>query len=104
LPADAFGPIAAPPEARTIGIRPEDVLIGRGGRPATVRQVEHLGAETVVLLEVADRQLHALAGPGLEVRPGAATTVDPALEVALFFGADGRRLPAPALRESVHGG
>jgi multiple sugar transport system ATP-binding protein len=104
LPADAFGPIPAPAGAATIGIRPEDIVIGDGGRAAIVRQVEHLGAETVVLLEVGNRQLHALAGPGVEVRPGAATTVDPALEAALFFGADGRRLPAPGLRESVHGG
>jgi multiple sugar transport system ATP-binding protein len=104
LPADAFGPVAAPPDARTIGIRPEDVLIGRGERPATVRQVEHLGAETVVLLEVGDRQLHALASPGFDARPGAITTVDPALDVALFFGADGRRLPVPAFRERDHGG
>jgi multiple sugar transport system ATP-binding protein len=106
LPVDAFGPIAAPAHAATIGIRPEDVLIGRGGRQATIRQVEHLGAETVILLEVASSQLHALASPGLEVRPGATTTVDPALDVALFFGADGRRLPtpAPAVRERIHGG
>ncbi len=111
VPVDAFGPIAAPAEAATIGIRPENVLIGRGGRAATVRQVEHLGAETVVLLEVASRQLHALAGPGSAVQPGATTTVDPALDAALFFGADGRRLPASASAsaevgagESVHGG
>jgi multiple sugar transport system ATP-binding protein len=108
LPVDAFGPIVAPADATTMGIRPEDVLIGRGGRAATVRQVEHLGAETVILLEVASCQLHALAGPGLEVRPGETTTVDPALEIALFFGADGHRLPAavpaPAVRERVHGG
>ena len=108
LPVDAFGSIAAPADATTMGIRPEDILIGRGGRPATVRQVEHLGAETVVLLEVANRPLHALASPGLEVRPGETTTVDPALEIALFFGADGRLLPAsvpaPAMRERAHGG
>jgi multiple sugar transport system ATP-binding protein len=104
LPADAFGPIAAPAGAATIGIRPEDIVIGDGGRAAIVRQVEHLGAETVVLLEVGSRQLHALAGPGVEVRPGAATTVDPAFEAALFFDADGRRLTAPAVRERIHGG
>jgi multiple sugar transport system ATP-binding protein len=108
LPVDAFGPVVAPADAATVGIRPEDVRIGQGGRPATVRQVEHLGAETVVLLEVASLQLHALASPGLEVRPGQTTTVDPALEIALFFGADGRRLPmsAPArpMGERVHGG
>jgi multiple sugar transport system ATP-binding protein len=106
LPVDAFGPIAAPAHAATIGIRPEDVRIGLGGRAATVRQVEHLGAETVVLLEVANRPLHALASPGLEARPGETTTVDPALEIALFFDADGRRLPASpsAVREVAHGG
>ncbi len=104
LPADAFGPVVAPAGTTTIGIRPEEVLIGRGGRAATVRQVEHLGAETVILLEVASFQMHALAAPGLEIRPGATTTVDPALETALFFAADGRRLPAPTVRERVHGG
>jgi multiple sugar transport system ATP-binding protein len=105
LPADAFGSMGVPAAAATIGIRPEDVRIGRGGQAATVRQVEHLGAETVVLLEVASRQLHALAEPGLEVRQGSATTVDPALGLALFFGADGRRLPSAAgAAERHHGG
>jgi multiple sugar transport system ATP-binding protein len=105
LPVDAFGPVAAPAAATTIGIRPEEVRIGRGGRAATVSQVEHLGAETVILLELASCQLHALASPGMEVGPGVMTTVDPALETALFFGADGRRLPAvaAAAQERVHG-
>jgi len=58
----------------------------------------------VVLFEVASSQLHALASPGSEVRPGSTTTVDPALDAALCFDADGCRLPQPAARENVHGG
>ena len=61
LPRDVLA-LADGPAAATIGVRPEDVLIGRNGVRAQVRTVEHLGAETVALLEVAGHELHALLG------------------------------------------
>jgi multiple sugar transport system ATP-binding protein len=62
LPLGVLGAADWPPTATTIGVRPEDVLVGRGGNPAQVRTIEHLGAETVVLLEVAGHEVHALLG------------------------------------------
>ncbi|MDF2781050.1 MAG: transporter, partial [Geminicoccaceae bacterium] len=51
LPGGALGVTAGPPGAATVGIRPEDVVVGRGGDRARVLALEHLGAERVALLE-----------------------------------------------------
>jgi multiple sugar transport system ATP-binding protein len=80
--------------AATIGVRPEDVLVGRGGVQAEVRTVEHLGAETVALLEVAGHQVHALLGPLDRLAPGDATTVAPRAGSLLYFDAADNRVEA----------
>ena len=83
-----------PPGAATVGVRPEDVTLGGEGIEARVEQVEPLGAETVVLLQVPGARLHALL-PGLaRIEPGTATRVGIASSAMIFFAADGRRLAA----------
>jgi len=87
-------PASAPGAAATVGVRPEDVDLGVHGIEARIEQVEPLGAETVVLLQLPGARLHALM-PGLaRVEAGAATRVAVAPEAMLFFAADGRRLAA----------
>ena len=81
--------IAAPAGAATIGIRPEDLrLAARAARRRARLTVEHLGAETVALLEIAAGEVHVLLGaadrssrasrPRCARRPGAALFFDDA--------------------------
>jgi multiple sugar transport system ATP-binding protein len=109
LPMGAMGITDGPAGASTLGIRPEDVVLGRGDGLGEVLTVEHLGAETVVLLKVGGHEIHALAGPGETVKPGGRVTVSTRPEAALYFDPDGRRLPwgaadaAKPLLEGTHG-
>ena len=126
LPMGALSITEGPAAAETIGIRPEDVALGRGaglgaGRGTglgagllgeglgEVLTVENLGAETVVLLKIGGHEVHALAGSGEPVHPGDRVTVSTRLEAALYFDRDGRRLPWRAdgaskqLLEAGHG-
>jgi multiple sugar transport system ATP-binding protein len=93
LPPHALG-LAAGPCATTIGVRPEDVLVGTGGVQARVRTVEHLGAETVALLEIAGHELHALLGPLDRFAPGDIATVAARAGSLLYFDAAGNRVEA----------
>jgi multiple sugar transport system ATP-binding protein len=87
-------PAAAPSAAATVGVRPEEVNLGVTGIKAQIEQVEPLGAETVVLLQVPGARMHALM-PGLaRVEAGTATRVSVPPEAMLYFAADGRRLAA----------
>ncbi len=92
-----------PPGTATLGIRPEDVRLtgpmGGAGQerpdlPGRVLTVEHLGVETVVLVETAAGPVRALAdahGPVAEDQP---VRVAARPGSVLFFAADGRRLAA----------
>src|SRR5690242_7392595 len=86
VPPGALPVGRAPAGTRQLGVRPEDVqLDGPSGIEAFVARVGPRGAETVILLEVADVALHALlAGEAAAPRPG----------TVLFFGTDGHRLEA----------
>jgi multiple sugar transport system ATP-binding protein len=88
-----FGEIA-PPDTAQVGLRPEDVILGRGERQARILAVEHLGAETVVLLDLAGLTLHALAGHDRVPPPGSLVPLTIRRDGLLFFGTDGRRLAA----------
>jgi multiple sugar transport system ATP-binding protein len=109
LPVGTLGVVDGPAGAATIGVRPEDVAMGRGGTPAKVIAVEHLGAETVVLFEADGQTMHALQGAGKVCTPGEETTARTLPDTALFFDADGRRVGGPpaarvkAKAERAHG-
>lgn len=85
LPRGALGLANGPDGAKTVGIRPEDVLVGQGGVAATVVTAEHLGAETVLALDADDHRVLALAGPGMALGEGEATTVAARDGAALYF-------------------
>ncbi|MGH6962739.1 MAG: ABC transporter ATP-binding protein, partial [Dongiaceae bacterium] len=103
LPMGALGLRDGPPGAKTVGVRPEDAVLGNGGVPARVLAVEHLGAETVILAEAEGHEVHALAAPGRIHRAQEETTISFLPDSALFFDGGGRRIPwaprgAPAVQ------
>jgi len=95
LPPDVLALADGPVGTATVGVRPEDVIIGRGGRRAEVRTVEHLGAETVALLELDGHKVHVLVAPSDHLAPGETTTVSTRKGALLYFDAAGERLDAP---------
>jgi multiple sugar transport system ATP-binding protein len=99
LPVGSLGIMDGPAGAATIGVRPEDVVLGAGGVAGRILTVEPLGAETVILLEVAGSRVHALAGPGPMLCPQDSTTVRVIPGTTLFFDREGRRLPWAARSE-----
>ncbi len=93
LPAERLSDFA-PSQAARIGIRPEDVHLGRGALEGEVRQIEPLGADTVVLLGFRDLELHALTQERDGLAPGARVRFGFALERMLLFDREGRRIDA----------
>jgi multiple sugar transport system ATP-binding protein len=92
LPGGALGMIAGPAGAATVGVRPEDIVVGRGGTTARLLALEHLGAERVALLEADGLTFHALLAAEDAIMPGESTTVMARPGVALFFDAAGLRI------------
>jgi multiple sugar transport system ATP-binding protein len=83
----------APAAAATVGVRPEDVVLNGGGVAAKVLTVEHLGVESIALLDVAGRHVHALLGARTALREGEEVAASVRPGAALFFDASGARLP-----------
>ncbi|MHA1600049.1 MAG: ABC transporter ATP-binding protein, partial [Alphaproteobacteria bacterium] len=92
LPIGALGLTNGPAGAATVGVRPEDVILGQGGAVARVEAIEHLGAETVILIESEGNKVHALAGAGAMRHVGEETTVRMLPGTGLFFDQDGHRV------------
>ncbi len=92
IPAGSLGTAPAAPACVTAGVRPEDVRVGtEGGEAARVIAVEHLGAETVALLEVAEgRHVHALLDPEHRIAEGAETRVAVRPGAPVWFDRDNR--------------
>ncbi|ODT81604.1 MAG: sugar ABC transporter ATP-binding protein [Pelagibacterium sp. SCN 64-44] len=79
--------------ARTIGIRPEDIALGSGPHEGTVAYVEYLGADTFVFLDIgqADLLTVRLSGGGTPAI-GAEIRYDYRADHLHRFDADGVRL------------
>ncbi len=96
-----------PPSATTLGVRPEDIVLDQsGGGVAKVLNVEHLGVETVILLELAGQHLHALLGDAASLEEGAEISIGVREGAALFFDTNGKRVDpvkASAREEAVYG-
>ena len=91
-------PIEAPPGPATLGFRPQHLTLepegGHGALPCTLFALEHLGRETVLIMEdAARRRIRALVEADLEAPVGSRFFVapDPA-RCLLFSGDDGRRI------------
>ncbi|KIT15020.1 ABC transporter ATP-binding protein [Jannaschia aquimarina] len=86
LPAGLLGD--APDAARTMGLRPEHIVIG-DGTEAAVTRVEHLGDQTRLHLRLRDHDVVTLTDSTI---PNAGETVRIAPREPLWFDADGSRL------------
>ncbi len=93
----ALGLSQAPAGAGIVGLRPEDLHLGVGeGRQARVLQVEHLGAESVVRLNLEGITLQALQDQARPVAEGDLLPIAFAPEALLFFDTEGRLMQPEA--------
>ena len=96
LPAGSLGISDGPRNGVIIGVRPEDVVINGGGVPAKVLTVEHLGVESIALLDVDGRHVHALLGARTKLRVNENVQVSARPGGVLFFDRYGERIEGPA--------
>ncbi len=87
LPADIFG--AAPANARSIGLRPEQIRQG-SGEESTVTRVEHLGDQTRLYLSYRNHSIVTVTNTHTALTPGSAVRIEP--HKPFFFDADGQRI------------
>jgi multiple sugar transport system ATP-binding protein len=87
LPATAFP--GAPPNAATIGLRPEHIHTGEGGE-ATITRVEHLGDQTRLHLALGPHALITLTEPHTALKTGQTLKIRP--QNPLWFDASGNRI------------
>ena len=66
LPRGVLGINGGPKGSVTMGIRPENIAIGKKGIATRILSVEHLGTETVVNFKMDHHKIAALAPPGKE--------------------------------------
>lgn len=106
LPPGLLPASEGPAGTQQVGVRPEDVRIHTAnGVEAEVLTVEHLGVETVVLMQVGDSHVHSLQGGAEPVAEGERVRIDARPGACLFFDANGDRLAADgdADREVIYG-
>jgi multiple sugar transport system ATP-binding protein len=101
VPAALFGAVGGAAAPITVGVRPENLVIGRGGLMGRVAAVEHLGVEDVVLVEIGEQALRVLAPGASGYRVGQEVTLDVAPDGALLFDAAGNRMRDTTLRQLV---
>ena len=94
LESGVLGVEGAHPAAATVGVRPEDVVINGGGVSARILNIEHLGVESIALLDVAGTQVHALLGARSSLKEGEEVMASVRPGSALFFDAAERRIAA----------
>jgi len=87
LPADLFA--GAPPSAKTIGLRPEQIAQGQG-EDSTVVRVEHLGDQTRLHLSIKDHDLITVTDAHTPLKSGDVLKIQPTN--AFYFDSDGARL------------
>lgn len=96
-------PVEAAPGPVTLGFRPQHVrLVGSdkaGALPASVYAIEHMGRESVVILDDGkDEKLRVLVDPSFEARVGDRAALLPDPSFCMLFGPDGRRIPSGLAR------
>lgn len=87
LPADLFGP--APPGAAKIGLRPEQIVQGRG-HDSLVKRVEHLGDQTRLHLSYQNHDLITVTGAHTALKSGDIVKIEP--DRPFYFDATGARI------------
>ncbi len=66
----AGGPVDRPPDSLQVGVRPDAVLLGTEGLPATVRHIEQVGADAYVHVQVDGDDLVARVPTAVSPRAG----------------------------------
>lgn len=84
----------SPSSAKRVGVRPENIRLGNDDKAARVVQLEPLGSETVVILEVEGQRVKALSDSGTRWRIGQETKVSVLPQNSLFFDSSGQHLAA----------
>jgi sn-glycerol 3-phosphate transport system ATP-binding protein len=88
---------AVPAGATRLGIRPEHLMLGAEGLPATAKGVEYFGADSIVTCAIGVHDAVAVRAPGhLRVTPGESLRVHWQGEHQHFFDANAAALPRPA--------
>jgi multiple sugar transport system ATP-binding protein len=94
-PAMNFLPsgLVSPGDARTLGVRPEDLfLTDAGPLKASVQHVEQLGGDTNVIAMVGDHQITARLFGQHAIKPGSELNFGIAEGKSYYFDKDGARL------------
>ncbi len=99
VPAGSLGLPHPPQGAVCAGVRPEDISMGVNGpgTPARVRTIEHLGVESVAVLEVEGQEseaqaIHALLETHTGIAPGDEITLSIRPDAAVWFDSGGGRV------------
>jgi multiple sugar transport system ATP-binding protein len=87
LPADLFG--TAPPNAKSIGLRPEHILQGQG-QDSLVKRVEHLGDQTRLHLTFRNHDLTTITDAHSPLKTGDIVKIQPLRP--FYFDAAGARI------------
>ncbi len=87
LPVEVFG--NAPAHAKSIGLRPEHIVLGKG-KTAKVSRVERLGDQTRLHLKLDGNDIITLTDAHTRLESGNTIAIQP--RNALYFDADGARI------------
>lgn len=101
LPPDLLGISDLPAHTHTLGVRPEDVVLGSSGLPGKVLTVEHLGVESIALVDIGGRSVHALLGARTRIREGETVLVSVQRAVVKCFDARGERIAEDAAQNDT---
>lgn len=88
LPAGLLGE-KVPPGAVKVGLRPENIIQGKG-KDATVVRVEHLGDQTRLHMKLGEHDVVTLTDPHSTLMPGEPVRI--AARNPIFFDAEGNRI------------
>jgi multiple sugar transport system ATP-binding protein len=94
LPKDLFDFPEIPAETKTLGIRPEDVILGSSEMEGMVSGIENLGADTILLLNFKEHEVFAYADPRKTYSYGDVLKVGIDPEKTLFFDAQDQLISA----------
>ena len=99
LPPSVLNINNIPDNTAQIGIRPEDIVLSNNGNGETAQllQLEHLGAETVALMQIGEHKIHALSDPDTQATTNQPVYISARENAALFFDRDGQRLETESL-------
>jgi ABC-type sugar transport system ATPase subunit len=92
LPHGILGINGGPNKATTMGIRPENIIIGKKGFSTRIQGVEHLGTETVIKLKIDGHEIVALAPPGRTFKNDEKVSIAVQPDTTLYFDENGNRI------------